>query len=183
MDLSQLSFLLGSIESLATVIALIVGGLWAYRRFVRQREDYPHIDFTVDLKFVAVHGDSWIVEIIACLENKGCVQHQISDFDFDLRYLEHSDELQLADRFGGQVLFPHKAAQGSWLPEDWGYTFIEPGIRTHYSYIAALPAQAHIALLHGWFAYRGDREAHTAEKIVPVPIAHVERPPAAAESE
>ncbi|MEJ2363659.1 MAG: hypothetical protein P8075_01955 [Deltaproteobacteria bacterium] len=169
MNFEKLSQLAASIESIATVIALVLGGLWAYRRFVRQREDYPHIDFRVDLRFVGLHSGSWVVEIIAWLENKGRVQHKISKFTFDLRYLIDSDKLQRAEQFGGQILFPHKAAKGSWLPQDWEFTFIDPGIRTHYSYIGTLPAEARIALLHGWFEYQGGREWHSAEKIVPVP--------------
>lgn len=169
LSFEHISQLAGSIESLATVIALLLAGVWGYRRFVRQREDYPHIDFKVDLRFVDLHHESWVVEVIARLENKGRVQHRINEFTFDLRYLKGSDELKHAGQFGGQILFPHEAAKGSWLPKEWSYTFIDPGISTHYSYITAIPKEARIALLHGWFSYQEGCEFHSAEKILRVP--------------
>jgi len=169
MNLEQFEQLAGSIESLATVVALLIGGFWTYRKFIRQREDFPHIDFSVDLRFVAVQGDTWVVEVIAWLENKGKVQHRISDFYFELAYLKNSDELIDAQEYGGQLLFPNNAIKASWLPAEWSYTFIEPGIRTHYSYITTIPCDAGIALLHGFFKYENGIEFHSAETCAAIP--------------
>lgn len=75
MNPENFSHVAGSIESLATVVALGIGGYWTYRRFIRQRENCPFIEFTVDVHFVGRQGGKWIVELIAYLENKGKVQH------------------------------------------------------------------------------------------------------------
>lgn len=42
----------GALSSLATIVALVVGGWWAYGRFVRTRDAWPKLKFSVDIEFV-----------------------------------------------------------------------------------------------------------------------------------
>jgi hypothetical protein len=166
MSCEEFNHLAGGISSIATTLALIVGGIWTYRRFVRTREAYPKIEFTVDLAFVRKQGGFWVVEAIANMENKGLVRHSIRKFTFDLRYMLPSDAVEVSAPFLAVV--PHKASEGSWLPPDWNFTFIEPGLRTRYSCVARIPEQATMALIHGKFYY-SDKLFHTADKLFAVP--------------
>jgi hypothetical protein len=162
--------LVGGISDIATVLALVFGGLWTYRLFIRRREDVPHIEFSVDVNFVGVQDDQWLVEILALLDNKGQVRHSISDFTFDLRCVSSDEAL----RHGGeginyQLEIPHKLKEGSWMPRGWAYTFIEPGLRTRYSFISTVPVSASFVLVHGRFSYSKE-DFHTADRLVKVPV-------------
>ena len=55
------------VQSGATVVALAVGGLWAYTKFVYRREREPRAEFDVDLSFVGVQDNRRLVEVMASL--------------------------------------------------------------------------------------------------------------------
>jgi hypothetical protein len=157
------------IASVATTIALLIAAAWAYFRFVRQRENYPFIDFTVDMAFHKKIGKWWIVELIAFIENKGKVQHKLEIFKFDLFSLNESDEITTSEDIGGQVYFPNKLAESSFLPKESKYFFIEPGSKNKYSYVTRIPVNAEIVILHSWFNYLDGKHWHTAEATFKVP--------------
>ena len=91
---------------------LIVGGIWAYRKFILQQERYPHIETSADVYFIGKHEAYWVIELIAWVENKGTAQHRMSTFEFDLYHLMTEDPLQEDERFGGQTVFPHLTKKG-----------------------------------------------------------------------
>jgi hypothetical protein len=47
--------------------------------------------------------------------------------------------------------------------------YIEPGLKTRYSHIAAVPDNAAFVLIHGKFLYQDEKEFHTADKLMKVP--------------
>jgi len=161
----------GAIQSVATTIALLIGGWWAYMRFWREREGHAHIEFTADIRFVEQRPNCWVVELISNVENKGRVQQRITKFEFDLYCLSVNDPVNTAEQYGGQVLFPHLVAKGSWRPDSMEYFFLEPGVSGKYSYIARVPANATSIILHSWFDYGDGRHSHTAECTVACPRA------------
>jgi hypothetical protein len=167
MNLEKFNSLAGGLESLATVVALAVGAYWTYTRFIKQRENFAFIDFTVDVNFVGHQDAKWIVELIAYVENKGKVQHQFSDLSFDLAALFQNDPVQSSQQFGGQALFPHEIARRPWIPP--GTYFIEPGVKAKYSYVAHIPGESSYVMLHGHFTYKDQTASHTAERTVSVP--------------
>lgn len=159
-----------AIQSVATVTAIIIGGIWAYFRFYKQREHSTRLEFTVDVEFVGLQDNRWLVEVVAFIENKGLVLHDIRNFVFDLRYLTNKDVLEDGEKnINFQTNIKHSCKKGSWIPEDWESTFIEPGLKTRYSYIANVPAAATFLLIHGKFNYRDQKEFHTADKLIKVP--------------
>jgi hypothetical protein len=168
--LEEFNWLAGGLESLATVFALLVGAYWTYTRFIKQREGYAFIDFTVDMNFIEHQDGKWIVELIAYLENKGKVQHQFSDLSFDLAALFRDDPVQSNQEFGGQAHFPHELGRRPWIPK--GVYFIEPGVKAKYSYVAQVPDEATCLMLHGHFTYRDQSACHTAERTIAVPAKH-----------
>lgn len=162
--------LLKAVESVATLIALGIGGTWAYVKLVKRREHAPRIEFTVDIAFIGSQGGYWLVELLALVENKGLVRHLIREFAFDLRALRIDDPVREGSaEINGQTEIPHLVKRGAWIPKGWESTFIEPGLRTRYSYVAALPKTASFALLHGRFDYHGETVFHTADRLVRVP--------------
>lgn len=142
------------------------------RRRLEQREHAERIDFTVEVRFVSVQGEDWLVEVAAMLDNRGLVRHTTSELTFELRCIYPEDELSIGGAdINGQIRIPHVLATGSWLPSTWAATLIEPGLTTRYSYVTRVPRRATAVLLHGAFRYApaGEKGHHTAESLQAVP--------------
>ena len=76
---------------------------------------------------------NWLVELAAMLDNKGLVRYRTSEFSFELRCLYPEDSLNAGGAdIGGQINIPHVLATGSWLPNPWTATIIEPGLTTQW---------------------------------------------------
>ena len=87
-------------------LAILVAGSWAFRKYVLRLEDDPRIEFFVDVNFVGLEGDEWVVEILGFIENKGDVPHTIKEIYFGLRALERGKEIDLGDdKIHGQAYF------------------------------------------------------------------------------
>jgi hypothetical protein len=165
-----------------TALALVVGGIWAYRKFGLRQERYPHIETSADINFIGKHNnfngkheDHWIIELIAWIENKGTAQHKMSDFYFDVYHLLPNDLLAKEENYGGQASFPHFTIKGSFLPNRSAFFFVDPGIKAKYSYITAVPAKASMVIFHWSFRYADRRGyGHTAEITKRVPKKEVE---------
>jgi hypothetical protein len=157
-------------QSIGTLAVAIFAGAWALWRFQLRQERFPHIETSADIQVIGEHGDNWIIELIAYMENKGTAQHRMTLFDFDLSSLEASDAVLDADRYGGQVLFPHTIKKGSFLREGADYYFIDPGIKSKYSYVTKASKSASFLIFHYWFNY-DDREhrSHAAERTIKLP--------------
>lgn len=168
--LANFKDLASAFQSVVTPIALIAGGLWAYRKYVVEDAKYPHIQTSAEISFLGRQGNHLIVELKAVLENKGKVQHKIGDFGFDLNALFVDDPATTEQRWGGQVHFPHEVAKGSFKPESFAYFVLGPGVTGKYSYIARVPLKATFLILHCWFEYSDDRGySHSMETTVKVP--------------
>jgi hypothetical protein len=74
-------------------LALVVGAGWAYWKFIYQRQREPATDIDIDVKFVGVQKEKWVIEITCVLENKSLVRHTYRDFQVTVRYLERTDEI------------------------------------------------------------------------------------------
>ena len=164
-----------SIQILQAAVTLLAGaaaGVWAIIKVRKRREHAPRLEFTVDVNFVGTHGDSWLVELVALVHNKGLVRHLIREFSFDLRALHQDDPVRYGtDKINYQTEILHLLKEGSWVPKGWEGTFIEPGLQTRYSYVAHLPISVRFVLLHGKFDYEGVDDFHTADRLVNVPAA------------
>jgi hypothetical protein len=159
-----------TVNAAAAFIALCIGGTWAYIKIRKRREHFPRVEFTVDVSFAGLQKGQWVIEVLAFVDNKGLVRHLIREFAFDLRYISHDDALEEGgESIGHQIRIPHLVKKGTWVPETWAASFIEPGLATRYSYIAAIPRDASFVLLHGKFSYEGGKYFHTADRLIKVP--------------
>ena len=170
MNLEEWKNLASAAQSLMTALSLLVGGLWVLWNYVLRQERYPNVEFSADLNFVGKQHTWWIVEIVALVENKGKVQHRMTDFKFDLNALNTGDSIETSEKWGNQVDFGRAIAAGSFLPSRYQSFFIDPGVKAKYSYVVRVPTTARFLLLHCWFKYSDRRKfGHTAEKTVAVP--------------
>jgi len=169
-------------QSIATVAALIFGGIWAWLRFFQFREGKPKIDVTLDVTFVQKQKGKWIVTVEALLENKAKVRHKFKDFTFDVRYALPEDELEnkiiKSDGEKDIVLsaeFPHIAAKGSWLDdaetaEDrLDYGALEPGESDRWTFVACVPEDATIISARSELYDEQSEESVETKKVVATP--------------
>ncbi len=169
-DYDGIKNLAAAIQSIATTASLVIGGFWVYRKYVRQVEKYPHIESTADVNFIGDQDDYWIVEFAGILENKGNVRHKIENFYFDVNALFTDDPVETREEWGGQVHFPHKIIEGSFLPKRSSYFFIDPGIKARYSFNGRVPKRTTMVVFHCWFKYVDQPgHGHSAEKVALVP--------------
>ena len=92
---------------IVNVVALIVGAVWVYRKYIAQREREPATDIDIDVRFVGIQDGKWIIEITSVLENKSLVRHSYENFRVSVRYLLPEDEvLDGPDRIKYQLTFP-----------------------------------------------------------------------------
>lgn len=158
------------VESAVKVAAILIGGGWAFWRYVYQGEFKRRVSFNVDVNFVVEHADMWHVELIGLVENKGVVTHQITDFGFKLRCIFPDDPIEESgEKANFQTNFPHKLKVGTWVPNKRGNTFVRPGICTRYTYVASVPRHAIAVVLTGRFKYPEKDAFHTAVKLAKVP--------------
>jgi hypothetical protein len=152
-------------QSVATIASFIVGGIWVYRKYIRQQERYPNIEFSADIQFTGVQDGHWIAEIVATVENKGKAQHRMEEFAFDLSGIERDKPVLTDQRWGNQVDFPVPIAKGSLLPAQYRFFFIDPGVKAKYSYVASIPVTVSFAILHCWFTFCGsERTVHVVTR-------------------
>ncbi len=167
MDYEEFKNLAGGLQSIATIMSFIIGGIWVYRRYIRQQERYPNINFTADINVIGKQRGYWIVELLALIENKGKAQHKMEDFDFDVYGIREDDQVDDDEKFGGQVTFAHEIKKGTFLPKKWKYFFVDPGTSAKYSFLARIPEDISFVVLHSSFKYHDrNNSGHTAEKTI-----------------
>ena len=109
MESLPLKDLLELIPEYLTVIAIYVGGIWAYLKFVRRRESEPATNLDLDVLFAGCQDEKWLIEVTAVLENKSLVRQTYKDFRLRIRYLLPGDKVIDGDdeRLHQQLIFPH----------------------------------------------------------------------------
>ena len=161
---------LSDIQSIITFIGIVVGGGWAFWKFIVHKEAHPRIEFSVDINFVGKQGDEWLIEILGLLENKGKVPHKMSNLQFDVKYLKGSDPLDENAKFGDQIDIKNMLKASSWLPSaDDVFARLYPGVSMRYNYIYKVPADATYLLVHGLLDYGNKGEQTRADRLVKVP--------------
>jgi len=178
MILSEFKELAEIIQAVLTSLSIIIGGSWVFYRFVLQQEMFPNINFTTDMNMIGKQGDFWIVELTATIENKGKAQHKMSKIGFDLNAMFEDDPVEIEEKWGGQINFPHRLAWGSYLPKHQKYFFVDPGTEAKYSYLTKVPLNASYLLLHSNFIYsKRKNKMHTAERSIQVNKKDIETMP------
>jgi len=63
--------IIATAASIATVVAVIVGGWWTYSLFIKEREEYPHANIELKLSHVALSERVNLLRIAIELSNTG----------------------------------------------------------------------------------------------------------------
>jgi hypothetical protein len=147
-------------------LAVLVGGLLAYRRYRAKESSYAHIETSLEISFLGQQNGFWIVELKAILNNKGNVQRRIHKFRFDVHAIHADDPIDANTR--GQVNFTNEIAKGSFVPRGYAYCVVGPSVTATYTYVARVPEWATFLILHCWFDYNPGF-SHLMKRAVQVP--------------
>ncbi|WP_375158733.1 hypothetical protein [Bradyrhizobium sp. RDT46] len=134
-------------------IASVVVGLWTLWRFSLSQERYPHIEPSADMSFIGIHGNAWIVELIAYIDNKGFAQHKMQLFTFKLEALEVDENLTKH----GELRFPKQLKQGTFT-KGYEYFVVNPKIKAKYSFVTAIPENVAFVRFTCQFKYMDRRQ-------------------------
>lgn len=77
--------------------SIVIAGGWAYWKFIYQRQKDPATDIDIDVQFIGVQDQKWVIEVTSILENKSLVRHSYEDFQVSIRYLEDNDNIEDGD--------------------------------------------------------------------------------------
>lgn len=168
------------IVTYAPTIALVVGGMWAYWRFVRERDRYPRVTLDATIEQVAWFGDERIVRVSVTVRNDGTVRLVIPKMRYTLRTLREGDVLEDGgEGLLGQPVFPHvDVRRRPFTHPRHEYAFVDAGTTTSFSSLARLPATAQVALVQVTLRYRDPRsDFHGAFSVLELPVRS--QPPAA----
>jgi hypothetical protein len=159
-----------SLGKLVSVVLALAGAWWAYEKWRKRDEHFPRVYFEVSVNFLGLKEDQILCELVATLENKGVVPLKIRKFSFLLRGLGNQDLIERGgDEIRNQIVFPNRLEQGMFVPKDWDFTFVYPGVRTEYNFVTAIPRNTEFVRMQGDFEYLRTGSSHHAAKILKVP--------------
>lgn len=178
MDISNWKDIFDIVQKIVTAIAIIIGGIWAFRKYILQRENVAKLHSSLEVTFISKNRDCWITEIAVIIENKGLVKHIIysSSFLFEARYIsknkvpvnESLDNNHRTYQIGFDksiYLNDKQEIKNKWLPENWDYITIEPGIRRKISLIISIPDEAKVFFLRSSFKLYGIKRPYDSSKV------------------
>lgn len=153
-----------------SVVAAIAGGWWAIEKWRKRDEHFPRIYFEVSANFIGVQKGQFVTELVPTLDNKGIVPLKVKDFSFKLLGLKETDHLEKGgEEVRQQLFFPHKIEEGLFVPREWDFSFIHPGVQTEYNFVTLVPSEFTFVRMQADFVYLVDGETHHAAKILKVP--------------
>lgn len=151
-----------TIESILKSLAIIIGAIWVYIKFIRTRESHPRIQFDLSLRIIGRQKGKILIEVIGILENKGQVRHVVNNFAFDILILSKDKEIIRGDkRINYQVLFEKYHGSGNgisnnrivWIPEEWYGSFVDPGVKQEYTYLSEVPDNTTFISIYSQFYF------------------------------
>ena len=58
-------------QSVVTIVAVIVGGIWTYDVFIKERRDYPHANIEHKITHLSLANKNWLLRVGLDLTNAG----------------------------------------------------------------------------------------------------------------
>lgn len=91
------------ILNLITIFVALVGGLWAYTKFIIEKGAFPGVQFNIESETTGVHQDGKLIEFVLHLKNVGNSPLIVKNLRFDLLYLTKSEHAKLFDCGNGWI--------------------------------------------------------------------------------
>lgn len=153
------------IESILTSLAILIGGGWAFYRFILNREGSPKIEFNLDLRVLGRENGNILLEVISIIENKGRVRHRVRDFTFSLLILKKEQKIEKGDERINNQLLLEKGDKISWFPKKkWFSTYVDPGVTQHYTHLTYVSEEVKYISIYSRYRTIFTKSFRTAQK-------------------
>ena len=152
-------------SSLFTILALVLAGAWTVYRFGIAREQYPKLQFELQLNKLGTSRDKVIVELIAVITNKGIARQYIKGFRFNILTFDDEMPFDLSDpRIEKRLKFKklNKAenqdtkGELSWIDSKYP-VFVDGGITREFRYVTALDKDVRFVMIYSKFDHESKR--------------------------
>jgi hypothetical protein len=175
------------IASLATPIAVALVGFWISFRLrkhdlridqakaERRREHTPHVEMKLDCQFHGFRDGNHLTTFTVSIANVGLIMPQLPKIVIRVRGIKDEPFGYLNtegafDPGGRRACFPYKILEGSLVPAQWNFVFVEPGVTQDLCLTTLVPGDFSYLMANVTFYYTEDWP-HTAEEVFAVPPA------------
>ena len=62
---------IGIIQAVVTIFAVLVGGLWSYNLFIKERKNYPHVNISQVIEHVHLTDEIILLRVNVAVKNSG----------------------------------------------------------------------------------------------------------------
>jgi len=132
-----------------------------------ERFHVPQIEFEVDCYFHGPQQESYIVEVLLTVRNKGRVKQEF-DVKLRIRGIQRDQPLNYWKGREPRLDFPIKLVDNvSILPEGVAQFFAEPGETNTFTYVTRIPVTISYVLAYATFSYDAET-SHDAERVFAV---------------
>ena len=155
---------LNDLQSLITITAIILAGAWSLYRFGLSREQYPKLQFELQLNKLGMSRDKLIVELIAVITNKGIARQYIKGFRFNILTFDDGSPFDMSDPKIEKRLKFNKLNKGtedskgelSWIDSHYP-VFVDGGISREFRYVTALDKDVRFVMIYSKFDHEDKR--------------------------
>jgi hypothetical protein len=147
------------------LLLVLIGGVWVYFRFRRERTHNPRVSLDIAGTFLGPQQDAYVAEFLLTIKNAGMVKHHFSEISLRVRGIRDDAPVGL---WGDtqRVVFPEKVVSDADVLHKTRYAsiFVEPGVTQVITFVARVPADIRFVLARAVFNYDETR-THSAERV------------------
>lgn len=178
MEPAALATVVSTVADAAEVLALLVGGAWAYLHFVWARDRHPRVTMQTDFTVLGTQGqglDEQVLGVVTvAVRNHGGVRLRFRKATVTVLRLALADTLKDGGkRLLGQPVFRDDTGVNDrrLFPASWEYSFVDAGGENTYRSVVRLPPDTSYVLVQARFQYEDDEESdfHADSVVVRVP--------------
>ena len=153
---------------IAAILSILIGGLWAWSKYIIERGLIPPVDFSIDYNIVGTNPQKHVIEVLLFLRNLGNSTLVAKDVKLRVKYLNQKDEIDVfkcnKDVKFGRVNFSNPLSKDFSCDEKSESeiskftilkydSIVQPGVKQVYSFVTAIPSNVVYLLLRGEFKY------------------------------
>ena len=152
-----------TIQAIVSIIAIIVGGVWTYKLFIKGREHYPHANIEQKVSHISLPNDKNLLRVEIGLTNTGtsrllikksliriqqilplppCTQHNICAVNQINSSLEETERKE--DRFSWHLLYKRTKIYEKQLD-------IEPSEKDVLDFEFVIPSKVEVVRIYSYF--------------------------------
>lgn len=156
---------LSDLQSLITITAILIAGIWTLYRFGLSREQYPKLQFDLHLNQLGISRDKQVVELVANITNKGIARQYIRDFRFNILTFDDHTPFDMSDgkienrlKFNklNKSLTPDAKGELKWIDSKYP-VFVDGGISREFRYVTALDKEVRFVMIYSKFDHEEKR--------------------------